>query len=315
MFPKISFILPTYNVESYLSDAIESILSQTIDKEIIIVDDGSTDNSLKIALDYAKKYSFVYVIHSQNKGVGAARNAGLRMARGEYVFFLDPDDTLDKNLDISNIYTLAKQYNVVAVKGQFTNYDEKIPDVIYYNSPANEQVSDNTFTIQPLHTFWAKTLNRSWFTPNACFLFSREFLISNKISYPEDVFVGEDGIFNIYIFLCSGKILEVPYIFFNYRINSNSVMSQPISSKRLHSLLRCIELIEFKKKQIENDVLQHLLDATAALHRLHFHRDVKAASELIAKDFEHLLTPSFIQSYERFNIKTTTKKPIVRNAT
>lgn len=313
MFPKISFILPIYNVQSYLSDAIESILRQTISKEIILVDDGSTDGCLDISLHYAKQYPFIYVVHSQNKGVGAVRNAGLRMAQGEYVYFLDPDDTLDKNLDMDQVFNLAKQYDVVAVKGQFTNYNEETPHIVYYNLPANEQVNENTFTLQPLHTFWAKSLNNSWFTPNACFLFLREFLVFNKIFFPEDIAVGEDGIFNINAFLCAGKVLEIPHIFFNYRINANSVMSQSISSKRLNSLLRCIELIELKKQQTEDNVLKHLLDATAALHRFHFHRDVKAASEIIAREFKHWLTPSFIESYERFNIIESTKKPTIND--
>lgn len=72
----ISFILPIYNVEAYLADAIESILKQTVSKEIILVDDGSTDSSLTIALTYAKQYPFISVIHSQNKGVSAAAMPG-----------------------------------------------------------------------------------------------------------------------------------------------------------------------------------------------------------------------------------------------
>ena len=105
-----------------------------------LVDDGSTDDSLKIAFDYAQKYSFIYFIHYQNKGVGAAR----------IYLFLDPDD----NLALNNAFNLAKQYDVVAVKGQFTNYNEQEPQIVYYNSSANEQVNQNT--IQPLHTFWEK---------------------------------------------------------------------------------------------------------------------------------------------------------------
>jgi hypothetical protein len=115
----ISFILPIYNVELYLTEAIESILKQEISKEIILVDDGSTDSSLAISLDYANKYPFIYVIHSQNKGVSAARNAGLKLARGEYVMFLDPDDFLHPDIQLNSFYQFAVENNINVIKGQY----------------------------------------------------------------------------------------------------------------------------------------------------------------------------------------------------
>lgn len=305
----ISFILPIYNVESYLAEAIESILKQNISKEIILVDDGSTDNSLNIALSYAKKYSFVYVIHSQNKGVGAARNAGLRMAQGESVFFIDPDDTLDSNLDLNYIFQLMEYYDVPVIKGQFTNYYEREPEVIYYNTPANEIENENTIAIQPLYTLWGKILNHSWFTPNACFLLNRQFLLENQLHFSEELTVGEDGLFNIDLFMCEGKALEVANIFFNYRMNDKSVMGQAISHKRLSSLYRCIELIQERKDKTENETLKYLLDATQALHCFSFYRDIEQAQPEIKEGFEKQLTPELIENYQRFNVKESTKEP------
>lgn len=109
---KISIIMPVYNSEKYLSKAIESILSQSfIDYELILVDDGSTDNSGKICDDYTKKDKRVVVIHKKNGGICSARNEGLRISQGEYITFCDNDDIYLPGL-LEDNYTYAKNHNV-----------------------------------------------------------------------------------------------------------------------------------------------------------------------------------------------------------
>lgn len=99
MEPLISVIVPVYNVEKYLKKCIHSIINQTLkDIEIILVDDGSTDNSPKILDDYEKKDKRVKVIHKENGGQGSARNAGLDISRGKYIGFVDSDDWIDLNM-------------------------------------------------------------------------------------------------------------------------------------------------------------------------------------------------------------------------
>ncbi len=93
MTDKISIIVPVYNVEKYLKECIESILSQTYKNiEIILIDDGSTDNSGKICDEYLKKDSRVKVIHKENGGLSDARNTGIEIASGKYIGFVDSDD-------------------------------------------------------------------------------------------------------------------------------------------------------------------------------------------------------------------------------
>ena len=93
----ISIIVPIYNVEKYLSKCIDSILAQTYnDIEVILVDDGSPDNCPMICDEYAQKDNRVIVIHQKNAGVSAARNAGLKVAQGEYIGFVDPDDWISQ---------------------------------------------------------------------------------------------------------------------------------------------------------------------------------------------------------------------------
>lgn len=91
--PKISIIIPVYNTEQYLRAAVESVINQTYEnKEIILVDDGSTDSSPKICDEYGSQYSYIKVIHQDNAGLSAARNAGITISKGEYIAFLDSDD-------------------------------------------------------------------------------------------------------------------------------------------------------------------------------------------------------------------------------
>lgn len=98
MYPKITVIVPIYNSERYLSRCIESVLSQSYDDwQMILVDDGSTDNSLDICQTYAQQDSRIIVIHQQNSGAGAARNVGLSKSIGEYIVFIDSDDFVDKD--------------------------------------------------------------------------------------------------------------------------------------------------------------------------------------------------------------------------
>ena len=97
---KVSVIIPVYQVENYLERAVDSVLAQTLEeKEIILVDDGSQDGSPEICDRYAGEYpGLIQVIHKENEGLGMARNTGVRASRGEYVAFLDSDDTVEPEM-------------------------------------------------------------------------------------------------------------------------------------------------------------------------------------------------------------------------
>ena len=124
---KISIIVPVYNVEKYLSKCIDSIINQTYKNiEIILVDDGSTDNSSKICDKYAKKDNRIKVIHKKNGGLSDARNVGIENANGIYVSFIDSDDYVELTM-IERLYNSCLKYNSeISCCGKFVEYDNKV---------------------------------------------------------------------------------------------------------------------------------------------------------------------------------------------
>ena len=136
--PKISIIVPIYNVEAYLDRCMQSLIMQTLREiEIIMVDDESPDNCPTICDNYAKQDSRIKVIHKKNGGLGFARNSGLEIATGKYIAFLDSDDFVDISM-YETLYNTATQYNLDTVFCGFNQYSS-------YNIKSKQEVS--TFTI------------------------------------------------------------------------------------------------------------------------------------------------------------------------
>lgn len=122
---KISVIAPVYNVAPYLKQCLDSIVNQTYrNLEIILVNDGSTDNSLEICQQYAKEDKRIRVISQKNAGVSAARNAGIDISNGKYLTFVDPDDWYVSPSSIADLYKLLKNMNADISIGNFNTYDE-----------------------------------------------------------------------------------------------------------------------------------------------------------------------------------------------
>lgn len=123
MNPKVSVIVPIYNVDKYLERCLESLVNQSLQEiEIILIDDGSTDNSPLICDKYAKQDTRIKVVHKQNQGLGMARNTGLELASGEYVVFIDSDDFIEKNA-YQEMYDMIKSESAEML---ITNYYEYV---------------------------------------------------------------------------------------------------------------------------------------------------------------------------------------------
>lgn len=138
---KVSVIIPVYQVEMYLERAVDSVLAQTLPEiEMILVDDGSEDASPQICDRYAEEYpDRVKVIHKDNQGLGLARNSGLELARGEYVAFLDSDDTVEPEM-YEELYAKAVegQYDIVMCDVQIQYVEET---VVPWSPPIPEKKS------------------------------------------------------------------------------------------------------------------------------------------------------------------------------
>ena len=182
-FPKVSVIIPVYNTKQYLRECLDSVVNQTLrDIEIICVDDGSTDGSLAILREYQEKDSRVSVYTQPNLNAGAARNHGLRYAKGEYLSFLDSDDFFEQNM-LEKAYEHAKQQNAeicvyrcdaydedsgAYVSRQYSIQEENLPE----NRPfAGVEVKKNLFG-----TFVGWTWDK---------LFLREYIVGNQMRFQE----------------------------------------------------------------------------------------------------------------------------------
>ena len=122
---KISVIVPIYNDDRYLHECLDSIINQTFeDIEIICVNDGSTDESLNILKQYESRDCRVKVISQENKGVGAARNAGIKIASGEYIYFIDADDFLELT-GLEEMYDLSQQMDLDLLIFKLVTFDDE----------------------------------------------------------------------------------------------------------------------------------------------------------------------------------------------
>ena len=121
----VSVIVPVYNVEKYVSRCLDSLINQTLKEiEIIIVDDGSTDDSAIICREYAKKYQNIVYIHQDNQGLSGARNTGIEKAKGKYIGFVDSDDFVEKDM-FEFLYSMAEQFGTgIAACGYVAFYDD-----------------------------------------------------------------------------------------------------------------------------------------------------------------------------------------------
>lgn len=180
---KVSVIIPVYNVEKYLHQCLESVARQTLaDIEVICVDDGSTDNSFKIVQEFAAKDSRFIAVSQANGGAGAARNNGLRRARGKYLSFLDSDDFFDEHM-LEEAYSCAEEHKADFVVFQSDQYNEDTNDfkdvawtlryaeIPPYQPFSRREMTDNIFKV---FVGWA------WDK-----LYNREFVLNNNLWFQE----------------------------------------------------------------------------------------------------------------------------------
>ena len=212
----ISVIVPIYNVEKYLDRCIESIVNQTYKNlEIILVDDGSSDNCPKMCDKWAKKDNRIKVIHKENRGVSSARNTGINNVNGNYIVFVDSDDFLEDNA----LYLMTKRIN---------NYDILICS--NYNITNNKK-NKNLFSDKEIGIYNLNSLIQHFFNNYNSFvlnvpwnkLYKTNIIKKYNLKFKEDIELGEDFMFNIDYFMYCNNILITNDIIYNYRFSDNGL--------------------------------------------------------------------------------------------
>lgn len=204
----LSIIIPVYNVEKYLCECLDSCLEQDIatnEYEIIGIDDGSPDNCGKILDGYAKKFDNIKVVHKENGGVSSARNAGIDIANGDYIWFVDPDDFIEPNI-LLNLKHRISSFN-----------KDKITIGLYH-------MKSETLTQDEIEARSNKTLKAG-----PCYLcgqiFKASIIKTNSIHFHTDVSIEEDNIFSFeYQNFQKSDTLCIDEIIYFYRNNPNSLL-------------------------------------------------------------------------------------------
>lgn len=246
--PKISFIVPVYNSAQYLAECLESVLAQTIDKEIIIINDGSTDDSLAMCLDYAKRYPFITLIHSRNEGLSAARNKGIRLARGEYLYFIDSDDYLMGDR-LGEIYQLAHTHQTDVVKLQTELFKDDTGE-IYHWPPVTKDLQGNSGQFYLGHQFFVALTFKRW-VPCVCWsLIKREYLLKHQLFFKEGM-KAEDQIFYTQLLTAdeSLSLLELPVVIYRYRQRDNSITNSKNDIRYIFDLIAVMQWLDQYSKQ------------------------------------------------------------------
>lgn len=225
---KISVIVPVYNVEKYLRRCIDSIISQSYKNlQIILVDDGSTDNSGNICDDFATRDSRIVVIHKENGGLGFARNSGLDVATGKYVTFIDGDDSIESN-HINNLYrNLQESGSDTCIGGHTRICKEK-------HMPKKNVCSGKTYTGNEIkdeilvRMVGAKPDGSDYIEMSACMvLFSLSLIKENSIRFhSEREFISEDLIFDFDYYPKAQRVTVCNDVGYNYYDNAGSLTTK-----------------------------------------------------------------------------------------
>lgn len=200
-----SIIVPVFNGEQYINRCIKSLIDQDYKNiEIIIVDDGSTDNTGNICDDYAKNYNIIKVFHKPNGGVSSARNYGIEKAQGEWIFFVDSDDYVEKHY-----------VNCLKIKDN----EDYVQGLCRINDTWNEKMEQDSIFNDFAKYWFESTPQFVW-----CNCYKKEIIENNNIRFDSDVSLGEDVRFNIDYLQYVRSIRRVESVPYHHCDNKNSLV-------------------------------------------------------------------------------------------
>ena len=250
---KISFIIPMYNVMSYIEECIASILAQKDDSwEMILVDDGSTDATVKICEKYARNDKRIKIICQKNAGPGMARNTGLRVANGEWISFVDGDDWLENDFLEKLSSYMARDYDFVMYSYNCVCGNKKIKandaqkEIVLLQEQFRLMVCDSIDTEKRLPDI-AGSRSQLWTK-----IYRKQFLLDNQLLQETELRTCEDVMFNLRVYNLATQAIYVPYSLYNYRVLSDSTCHRYCAAQ----LQQIMKLLEITSEFLENTNLK-----------------------------------------------------------
>ena len=295
--PEFSIVVPIYNVEGYLKKCLDSILNQTfVDYEIILVNDGSTDQSLSIIKEYMNKYPDIMLINQENKGLSEARNSGLKAARGNYVLFVDSDDFIDKDLLLNLNDSIIN--NPDLVRFQLRVISDKTIDI-------NEEAFDSLNG----HDAFKKIIKYRFVENAWAYLYSRKYLIDNGFLFKPNMYHEDYGLIPLAIIKAS-KVNSISYIGYNYVQRSNSIMSDSnymkTRKKAFDVLSQYLDVVDkdrdpYYRSFLANSVILKLKDLNKEDYK-------KYLSEIKKHNvFDNILSDTLVRKIKKMLLKISPK--------
>lgn len=214
---KISIIIPVYNTEKYLLRCVQSVIDEVvIDKEVILVDDGSTDASSDMCDAYANQYSFIKVVHISNSGPATAKNMGFKYATGNYVAFIDSDDKVYKDM-FSKMLVLADQHNADIVCCNYIQIDEE-------GNISHTECSHKNYVLNTEEGLKHLLMKNMIYSQCWTKIYRRKMLEEYKVFNVDGLKTDEDFIYNLYAFIHSKTvcIIDEPLYVYTHRQDSLS---------------------------------------------------------------------------------------------
>lgn len=221
----VSFVLAVYNVSEYLKKCIDSIVCEDGSYELLLIDDGSTDDSGSICDEYEKRYSQVKSFHKDNGGLSDARNYGLRKAKGKYVFFVDSDDYLPDGA-VKTILNAASEKNSDVIVWNCSVVDENNNAIEYCNGKYTHPALKETKAFAPRDFIITQLLLCKDF-PRTVWLgmYRREFLLVHNVWF-ERILLHEDELWTPKVYLTANEIFYINDELYCYKIRANSIMNK-----------------------------------------------------------------------------------------
>jgi len=268
--PLISLIVPVYNVKDFLKECLNSVLNQTYQNlEIIIINDGSTDGSEQICKDYAKRDSRIILKHQKNSGLSAARNSGLKLAKGKYIAFVDSDDYIEPNLVERSLATVQKTGADIVVFG----YNNQLPSA--------QTLSGEAATIRLL----TKQENLDILAWNK--LYSADLFKKHHVEFPVGD-IHEDNLTTYKLLSLAKTVAYLPESLYTYRERSGSITAKNDIRHRLDVRERAVEESRIFLDAKNHPVYQDAVDISLLLAK--FARlDASLRSELSNNDAQKTL--------------------------